>query len=69
MTLEERIVSNNGKGYLYVGKIGDDELWKKSEDNATVYYLDEGYEEVLPIWNTLRSPELLMLIFNDQKNI
>lgn len=66
MTLEERIEANANKGYIYVGTIEGNDVWKKFDGNATVYYLDEGYEEVLPIWNTLRSKHLLKLLYEDQ---
>lgn len=68
MTLQDRIAVNAEKGYIYVGTVDGNDVWKKFDGNATVYYLDEGYEEVIPIWNTLRSTHLLTLIFKDQHN-
>lgn len=65
MDLKERIEQNAKKGYIYVGTIEGEDLWKKFDGNATVYYLDEGFEETLPIWNTLRSKYLLKLIYDD----
>jgi len=61
------IDANSEKGYLYIGAIDGQHIWKKFDGNATVYYLDEGYEEVLPVWNTLRSKYILKLIFEDLK--
>lgn len=66
MSLEERIEANAEKGYLYVATVNGEDVWKKFDGIATVYYLDEGYEEgMLPIWSTLRSKELLRRILND----
>jgi hypothetical protein len=68
MTLEERIAANAEKGYVYVGTVNGEDVWKKFHGLSTVYYLDEGYDVgCLPIWNTLRSPELLKLIIEDLK--
>lgn len=68
MTLEERIAANAEKGYVYVGTVNGEDVWKKFDGIATVYYLDEGYDVgCLPIWNTLRSSELLKLIIEDLK--
>lgn len=65
MTLEERITANAEKGYLYVGTVNGEDIWKKFDGNVTVYYLDEGYEECLPIWNTFHSPEILKLLYKN----
>lgn len=68
MDLEERIALNAEKGYLYVATVDGEDVWKKFDGIATVYYLDEGYDDgCLPIWNTLRSSELLKLIIEDLK--
>ena len=67
MPTQETIKKNADKGYIYVGGIDGDDIWKRFDGISTVYYLDEGFEEVLPIWNTTRSKEILKLIFNDQQ--
>lgn len=69
MTLQERIESNAEKGYLYVGNVNGEDVWKKFDGISTVYYLDEGYDEgCLPIWSTVRSSELLKLIYVNIKS-
>jgi hypothetical protein len=66
MNLEERIAANAEKGYIYVGTIGSEDLWKKSDEFSTVYYLDEGYDEgCFPIWSTVRNHRILPLIYED----
>jgi hypothetical protein len=69
MKLEERIEANAVKGYIYVATIDGEDVWKKFDGIATVYYLDEGYEEILPIWNTTRSKHLLRTIYEDQETV
>jgi hypothetical protein len=68
MNLQERIEANAEKGFIYVGTICGQDVWKKFDGIATIYYLDEGYPEgPLPIWNTLRSKRLLKLLYEDQE--
>ena len=67
MNKEEQIANNSKQGIIFVNTVNGKDVWKKTDDFQTVYYLDEGYEETFPIWCTLRDPELLQVLYNDIK--